>query len=168
MTPLRRSARLSGAQEQSQLTAQVVSSTSAHSEDPEVALEGIERKDSDWPYNMELAVTPPRRVAAGLRLEAPLVVTFNAPKYKKREVLPRGMNDLSGIWAFISLTTEDRSQILAPPQQDLLKGKMADSIHPITQNGGRGQPFAYATFPGLSVSEPGRYCFKVNIIDMNQ
>lgn len=118
---------------------------------------------------MELAITPPRRIAAGVKLETPIVVTFSPSKLKKRALVPGESKDLSGVWAFVSLMTEDRSLSLAPPQTDLLRGHMADSIHPIAHDDGREeQPFAYATFPGLEITRPGRYCFRVNIIDMNQ
>ena len=116
---------------------------------------------------MELAVAPPRRIAAGVKLEKPLVVTFSVSKAKHRAFVPG--TDLSGIWVFVSLMTEDRRQSLAPPQSGLLKGQTTDSIHPIPREEvGEEQPFAYATFPGLEITRPGRYCFKVNIIDMNQ
>ena len=118
---------------------------------------------------MELAIRPPRRIAVGIKLETPLVVTFSASKLRKRAFVPGEVKDLSGVWAFVSLMTEDRSRSLAPPQTDLLRGHMADSIHPITHDDGREeQPFAYATFPSLEITRPGRYCFRVNIIDMNQ
>lgn len=120
-------------------------------------------------YEMELAITPPRRIAAGVMLEAPLVVTFSTSKEKKRALEAGEMTDLSGIWAFVSLMKDDRSESLAPPRKDLLRGRTTDSIHPIGQKeSGDEQPFAYARFPGLTITEPGRYCFKVNIIDMNK
>ncbi|EXJ92125.1 hypothetical protein A1O3_00675 [Capronia epimyces CBS 606.96] len=76
--------------------------------------------------------------------------------------------DLSGIWAFVSLTTPDMEQSLAPPRTDLLRGRTADSIHPVHQDQDGDRPtLAYATFPELIITQPGRYRMKVNIIDMN-
>ncbi|KIX09625.1 uncharacterized protein Z518_00706 [Rhinocladiella mackenziei CBS 650.93] len=121
---------------------------------------------------MELAIAPPSRVAAGVAFHTPLVVTFSSPKpttdgkEENREtvVLP----DMSGVWAFVSLTTPDMQQSLAPPRADLLRGKTADSIHPIHQEQeGERSTIAYATFPGLKITQPGQYRIKVNIIDMN-
>jgi hypothetical protein len=118
---------------------------------------------------MELATAPPRRMAAGVTLEAPLVVTFSTSTPRRRESTVNDPTNLSGVWAYVSLMNEDRSESLAPPQNDLLRGRTLDSIHPITQRGGgQTQPFAYATFPDLSITRPGRYCFKVNVIDMNR
>ena len=121
------------------------------------------------PYDMELAITPPQQVAAGRSLEAPLVVTFRNSRTKKRASGVRESSDLSGIWAFVSLMTEERRHSLAPPQKDLLRGRTADSVHPLViDDAEKEEPFAYVTFPDLVITRPGRYCFRVNIIDMNQ
>ncbi len=174
---MRRSRRLAGGQAPSLAGTQAAQAVSETDNNSIPVTEGPEREPEPEPeakpfvgtYSMELAVTPPQRITAGLRLEAPLVVTFSASKVKKRALVPRELTDLSGIWAFVSLMTEDRSRSLAPPQTDLLRGRTADSIHHIPQAEGRDErPFAYATFPNLEIARPGRYCFKVNIIDMNQ
>ncbi|EXJ76125.1 uncharacterized protein A1O5_00633 [Cladophialophora psammophila CBS 110553] len=121
---------------------------------------------------MELAVAPPARVAAGVKLGTPLVVTFSGPapiaddKRENGEVFT--LPDLSGIWVFLSLTTPDMQESLAPPREDLLCGRTADSIHAICEEQeGERPPIAYATFPGLMITQPGTYRIKVNIIDMN-
>jgi hypothetical protein len=121
---------------------------------------------------MELAIAPPSRIAAGISLQIPLVVTFTTgtqtdkgePENSEPLVLP----DLSGVWAFVSLTTPDMQQSLAPPQTDLLRGRTADSIHPVyAEQEGESATIAYATFPELAITKPGQYRIKVNIIDMN-
>jgi hypothetical protein len=117
-------------------------------------------------FEMELALAPPNQIPAGSQLGAPLVVTFQASKLKRRPAAAEGDGgqDLSGVWAYVSLMNEDRSRILAPPRTDLLRGEPAASIHPLKSDG----PFAYAVFSGLTLTTPGRYCFRINIIDMNR
>jgi hypothetical protein len=125
---------------------------------------------------MELAVAPPPKIAAGVILEIPIVVTFGAatsPEDGKQENQdgkePIVLGDLSGVWAFVSLTTPDMEQSLAPPRTDLLRGRIADSIHPINEEQDGERPtLSYATFSDIVISEPGQYRLKVNIIDMNR
>jgi hypothetical protein len=125
---------------------------------------------------MELAIAPPPKIAAGVMLEIPIVVTFSAatsPEDGKQENQdgnePIVLGDLSGVWAFVSLTTPDMEQSLAPPRTDLLRGRTADSIHPINEEQDGERPtLAYATFSDIAISEPGQYRLKVNIIDMNR
>ena len=121
---------------------------------------------------MELAVAPPSRIAAGVALDPPLVITFVASAEGQRESNGTGngrFNDIIGVWAFLTLVSADRSECLAPPRQDLLQGSLADSIHPIHQpQKGSDRVIGYAKFPDLAISEPGRYCFRVNLVDMNR
>lgn len=126
-------------------------------------------QDSGPSFEMELALAPPNRIPAGTKLGAPLVVTFKASKLKRRPATAGGGDgrDLSGVWAYISLMNEDKSRSLAPPRTDLLRGDPAASIYPLATESGR-DSFAYATFPDLSITTPGRYCFRINIIDMNR
>lgn len=118
---------------------------------------------------MELAIGPPSRMGAGLALQHSLVVTFTlANKEKEEDEEALRLHDLTGVWAFVSLTTPDMEQNLAPPRTDLLRGQTADSIHPILQEQeGDHLPLAYATFAGLIITEPGEYRLRINLIDMN-
>ncbi|RVX71246.1 hypothetical protein B0A52_04820 [Exophiala mesophila] len=118
---------------------------------------------------MELAIGPPSRMTAGLPLQHPLVVTFSsANKDKEGNAEALRLHDLTGVWAFVSLTTPGMEQNLAPPRTDLLRGQTADSIHPIQQQQeGDDTPVAYATFAGLIITEPGKYRLRINLIDMN-
>ncbi|KIV93005.1 hypothetical protein, variant 3 [Exophiala mesophila] len=118
---------------------------------------------------MELAIGPPSRMTAGLPLQHPLVVTFSsANKDKEGNAEALRLQDLTGVWAFVSLTNPDMEQNLAPPRIDLLRGQTADSIHPIQQRQeGDDTPVAYATFAGLIITEPGKYRLRINLIDMN-
>lgn len=125
---------------------------------------------TDAPFAMKLAIPPPERVAVGATFGVPIVVTFTATE-PTRESEPDfdAVSRTSGVWAYLSLMSEDRSQSLAPPNSDLLQGQIVDSIHPIMQaQEGDVQTIGYATFANLVVSEPGRYCFRVSIIDMNE
>lgn len=128
---------------------------------------------------MELAVTPPAKAVAGVALRDPIVVTFSTPG--RNHVRGRGRNrrtgdtslvpslsDMSGVWVHVSLMSPDQHEMLAPPRTDLLRGRTADSVHPVFED----QPserhiVGYATFPDLVISERGRYCFRINVIDMN-
>ncbi|EXJ94028.1 hypothetical protein A1O1_02421 [Capronia coronata CBS 617.96] len=120
---------------------------------------------------MELAIAPPSKVAAGVSLHLPVVVTFTTAAALEEGTLEHesyALPDLSGVWAFVSLTTPDMQQSLAPPRTDLLRGRTADSIHPVHQDQEGDRPtLAYATFRELMITQPGRYRIKINIIDMN-
>lgn len=115
---------------------------------------------------MNLAVAPPPKVKVGVALDAPLVVTLSAARDRQPDVPGADQNiDMSGIWAFLSLVTEDMRS-LAPPRVDLLSGNLADAIHPLlAPTKDEQRPFAYVTFPDLAVNEAGRYRFKVTLID---
>jgi hypothetical protein len=119
---------------------------------------------------MHLAVTPPDTLAAGVALTSPVLVTFEVSDAAK-ENDGEGLSsvDFSGYWAFLSLLSEDRRQILAPPRTSLLEGTIIDSIHePDSPQDGASQIIGYAAFKDLKISVPGRYCFGVNIVDMNK
>lgn len=118
---------------------------------------------------MELAIAPPSRVVAGLNISQPLVVTFKSADGDKRE---NGgglvLHDFSGVWAFVSLTTTNMQQNLAPPRTDLLHGRTVDSVHPVhREQEGDQVTIAYSTFRDLVITEPGKYRIKVTLIDMN-
>lgn len=119
---------------------------------------------------MELAVAPPQCIVAELQLQFPIIVTFMAPELNRSpQQQDEPFADLSGVWAYISLVTEDARTSLAPPSTTLLNGRTADSIHVI--QGGQNnfeQPFAFAAFTKIIVNEPGKYRFRVNLVDMNK
>ena len=128
------------------------------------------QSERSLPFTMELALSPPEFVAAGIPLEPPVVVTFTTSETEKRRSSEaRRLDDVTGVWAFVSLMSADQSQSLAPPRTDLLLGRTTDSIHPVYQRqDGEAQTIGYATFTDLAVSEPGRYCFRINLVDMNK
>ena len=121
---------------------------------------------------MEFAVPPPRQVAAGVRLHSPLVVTFSRSSTTGEDKQQNGetfaLSDFSGIWIYLSLTTADMGQSLAPPQNDLFSGRKADSIHQVYREQDGNRPIvAYTTFPDVAIAKPGSYRIKVAVIDMN-
>src|SRR4051794_18095808 len=120
--------------------------------------------------DMELAIAPPLRVGVGVVLHQPLVVTFStSERDKQANSAALEPQDMSGIWAFVSLTSADMQETLDPPQDDLLRGRRTDSIHPIHQDQeGDHVTVAYARFRELVITKPGSYRIRVNIIDMNK
>lgn len=122
---------------------------------------------------MELAIAPPSRVGVGVVLRQPLVVTFSTGEGNKRangDTSSKVFHDMSGVWAFVSLTSADMQQTLDPPQSDLLRGKRTDSIHLVHQDqeGSDHVTVAYAKFRELAITKPGSYRIRVNVIDMNE
>jgi hypothetical protein len=126
----------------------------------------------DLPFDMELAISPPSRVAVGITLDTPLVVTFNASEMRGRRASEEEQGfEMEGIWAFLSLVTEDRSRSLAPPRDDLVRGKRVDSVHRLhrdEEQDAKNETVAYASFPDIAITKPGRYCFRVSVIDINR
>ena len=115
---------------------------------------------------MKLVIQPPKRVIAGAKLQDPLVITFGVGGVEKPVPDLSFISDITEAFVWISLLSGD-GQLLTPPQPTLLKGTYFDSIHRIEKPvGGDTQVVAYASFSDLAISEPGRYCFGVNIIDM--
>ncbi|RMZ77211.1 hypothetical protein DV738_g4516, partial [Chaetothyriales sp. CBS 135597] len=122
---------------------------------------------------MQLAIAPPDRIAAGIALRKPLVVTFSASSLAGQNQLSE--NDLeggvAGIWAILSLWTEDRQRNLAPPDDQLMQGTKTASVQfAVPEDPKQGLDkdiYAYMTFPGITIMQPGRYCLMVSICDLN-
>jgi hypothetical protein len=119
---------------------------------------------------MQLAVASPDTLAAGVALTSPVMVTFEvSDEAKENDGEDQSSVDFSGCWAFLSLVSEDRKQILAPPRTGLLEGTIIDSIHvPDSSQDWASQIIGYAAFKDLKILEPGRYCFGVNVVEMNE
>jgi hypothetical protein len=120
---------------------------------------------------MHLAVAPPEIIVVGVALTSPVLVTFEVSDAvgAKSGDGPSAI-DFNDCWVFLSLVAEDRKQVLAPPRKDLLEGTIIDSIHELDspQEGSSSQIIAYAAFKDLKISEPGKYCFGVSVVDMNK
>ena len=79
---------------------------------------------------------------------------------------------------FLSLLSSDRRRSLAPPEPDKpdpgvsMLGKRTDSVHlaaPMdTDQERQDDILAYASFPGIAITEAGRYCLKITVIDLNR
>ena len=106
---------------------------------------------------MEFANPMPSRIAAGQAIEIPVVVLFR----HKTKPAP----DMNNIWVFVSLINEESG---GAPQEDLLQGQRADSIHLLGDENGKDGNFAYASFANLVVSTRGRYRFRMTAVDMKR
>lgn len=111
--------------------------------------------------SMELSGAPPARISAGRTLPQPMVVRMLASGSNNAY---SDATDLNGVWAYVSLVSPDRRESLAPPREDLFRGKKAISIRPVSQ----GQVIGYAEFADLAVLQPGKYCFRINIVGMGR
>ena len=122
------------------------------------------------PYKMEMVIRPLSAIKPGVTMHPPVVVALKAQTSRgERDGIYRELGDVSGIWAFVSLVTEDGNQSLAPPRTDLLLGRIVDSIHPAFDNtNSEGPTVGYAIFPDLAIAEPGRYCLRISLIDMDR
>ncbi|RMZ91483.1 hypothetical protein DV736_g1281, partial [Chaetothyriales sp. CBS 134916] len=122
---------------------------------------------------MQLAIPPPNRIAAGIALKTPLVVTFNASNLVGQDHSSKRDQDVgvSGIWAILSLWTEDRRRNLAPPDTRLMQGTKTASVQLAVPGDSKHQLdkdiYAYVTFPGITITQPGRYCLMVSVVDLN-
>lgn len=118
----------------------------------------VEEAEPQSDLTMRFATPVPPQFVAGRTSPLPVVVLFG----HHTEAVP----DTNDIWVFVSLVKEESG---GPPQEDLLLGQRADSIHPLSKrdsNGGR--HFAYASFANLAISARGRYRFRMTAVDMRR
>lgn len=144
----------------------VRSTSDAKDHSPVDECKGEEASD----ITMELELGPPSRVVAGLQLSSPIVVVLKSPKAKAAasDSGTQGQN-LGGIWAYLSLMSADGRTSLSPPRTDLLLGQPVASVHKYPESSMvDNTAFAYAKFPGLSITAPGSYRLRINIIDMHR
>jgi hypothetical protein len=121
---------------------------------------------------LKLAIKPPRRIAAGVALEAPLVVTLGTSKPQEEDQDYDPESELGGTWAFLSLVSEDRRQPLAPPRTSLMTGSKSDSVHitypSSTDHEPEDNPLAYSSFRDIKITKAGKYCFMISLVDLNR
>jgi hypothetical protein len=119
---------------------------------------------------MDLVIRPVRAIRPGVVMHPPIVLALKAPASRsERARAYRDIGDVSGIWAFVSLASEDQSQSLAPPRNDLLIGSVAGYIRPVPDESDPGDlTVGYAVFSDLAIAEPGTYCLKISLIDMDR
>lgn len=122
------------------------------------------------PYNMDLIIRPVQVIKPGVVMNPPIVLALKAPASRSgRNSAYRDVGDVSGIWAFVSLVSEDQSRSLAPPRNDLLIGSVARCIRPVLDGTHSGDlTVGYAVFSDLAIAEPGTYCWKISLIDMDR
>jgi hypothetical protein len=122
------------------------------------------------PYNMDLVIRPMRAIKPGVVMHPPIVLALKAPASRsEKNSARRDMGDVSGIWAFVSLVSEDQSRSLAPPRNDLLVGSVARCIRPVLdETNPEDLTVGYAVFSDLAIAEPGTYCWKISLIDMDR
>lgn len=109
-------------------------------------------------------------IKPGVVMNPPIVLALRAPASRsERNSARRDIGDVSGIWAFVSLVSEDRSRSLAPPRNDLLIGSVARCIRPVLdETNPEDLTVGYAVFSDLAIAEPGTYCWKISLIDMDR
>jgi hypothetical protein len=122
------------------------------------------------PYNMDLVIRPVQAIKPGVVMHPPIVLALKAPASRsEKNSARRDMGDVSGIWAFVSLVSEDQSRSLAPPRNDLLVGSVARCIRPVLdETNPEDLTVGYAVFSDLAIAEPGTYCWKISLIDMDR
>jgi len=122
------------------------------------------------PYNMDLVIRPMQAIKPGVVIHPPIVLALKAPVSRsERNSACRDIGDVSGIWAFVSLVSEDQSRSLAPPRNDLLVGSVARCIRPVLDEPNpEDLTVGYAVFSDLAIAEPGTYCWKISLIDMDR
>jgi hypothetical protein len=122
--------------------------------------DGVDARNGMNTYDMDLIIRPLSAARPNVEIYPPIVVAITTRPER---------GDVSGVWAFASLTTEDQTESLAPPRNDLLLGRTADSIHPLTDDiDAEGGSIGYAVFSDLKIAEPGTYCLKISLIDMDR
>ena len=110
---------------------------------------------------MKLATQPPKRIVAETRLPDPLVLTFVVGSTDKPMPGLSSVSDITEASIFLSLMSEDGKEL-----RSSLRGNYVDSVHRIEQPQGEdAKVIAYATFSELAITQPGTYCFGINIID---
>jgi hypothetical protein len=119
---------------------------------------------------MDLVIRPVPAIRPGVVMHPPVVLALKAPTARSERDRPyRDIGDVSGMWAFVSLVSEDQSQSLAPPRDDLLTGSAAGCIRPILdESDPEDLTVGYAVFSDLAIAEPGTYRLKISLIDMDR
>jgi hypothetical protein len=122
------------------------------------------------PYNMDLVIRPVQTIKPRVVMHPPIVLALKAPASQSgRNSARRDIGDVSGIWAFVSLVSEDQSRSLAPPRNDLLIGSVARCIRPVLdETHPEDLTVGYAVFSDLAIAEPGTYRWKISLIDMDR
>lgn len=113
--------------------------------------------NGECPFNMNIAVQPPREAGPGALLHPPIVVLLDSQR-------PQDADD-PNVWGLISVVSADGLQALSPPHADLLSGTLVDSIHTASVDGGsRLQRFI--SFSNVRINREGNYRIRVCLVRM--
>lgn len=113
--------------------------------------------NGESPFNMNIAVQPPREAQPGALLHPPIVVLLDSQR-------PQDADD-PNVWGLVSVVSADGLQALSPPQADLLSGTLVDSIHAASVDGGsRVQRFL--SFSNIRINREGSYRIRVCLVRM--
>lgn len=113
--------------------------------------------NGECPFNMNIAVQPPREAPPGVLLYPPIVVLLDSQR-------PQDADD-PNVWGLVSVVSADGLQALSPPQADLLSGTLVDSIHTASVDGGsRLQRFL--SFSNVRINREGSYRIRVCLVRM--
>src|SRR5436189_6084326 len=119
---------------------------------------------------MDLIIRPVQAIKPRVVMHPPIVLALKASASRsERNSAYRDVGDVSGVWAFVSLVSEDQSRSLAPPRSDLLIGSVACCIRPaLDESPSEDLTVGYAVFSDLAIAEPGTYRWKISLIDMDR
>ncbi|KAF4630871.1 hypothetical protein G7Y89_g7267 [Cudoniella acicularis] len=114
-------------------------------------------------YNkmLGLAIQPPPRARPGVALYPPPAARLSSDT--------NIFEGLARVWAVATLIQRDSGETL----YGQLSGRVADSAHPLTENGSSGSSSsgsidrAYFYFPDLVIHEPGRYRIRISLMEMD-
>ncbi|EPE32998.1 hypothetical protein GLAREA_06010 [Glarea lozoyensis ATCC 20868] len=104
-----------------------------------------------------LAIQPPSRVRPGVAVPMAARLASDVDIF----------SELAHIWAVVTLIHKDSGETL----YDQLGGRVADSAHPLPDNGRgsgpTGKDRAYFYFPDLVIHDTGRYRIRVTLMQMD-
>lgn len=113
--------------------------------------------NGECPFNMNIAVQPPREVHPGALLRPPIVVLLDSQMSQDA--------DDPNVWGLISVVSSDGLQALSPPQADLLSGTLVDSIHAASVDGGS-RVQRYLSFSNVRINREGNYRIRICLVRM--
>lgn len=110
-----------------------------------------------------VAVQPPPNARIGMTLYPPVAARLQSATNIYEQ--------LAGYWAVATLVHYSGETLY-----DRLGGRVSDSAHPMPQSNtqgsssshsGSGEDRAYFYFPDLVIPEPGRYCIRISLLQMD-
>ena len=109
---------------------------------------------------MIVVVGPPQQVRPGAILNPPLVIRLD-----RGDTSDGNRVDTSRLFGLVSVTSADGSTSLAPPRNDLVAGRLTNSIRTLNDSEDSGQEdFGYLTYSDIRIQDPGRYRLRVSLM----